>query len=252
MSVLRTEGLGVTVGGRRLISALDWRIERGQLWCVLGKNGVGKTSLLYVLSGLLRAASGRLFVRERSIDDWPADALAHVRGLMPQQQSDAFSHSALDMALVGRTPYRLGGAWDTNEDRVTALDALEAVGMRDRAAADILRLSGGERQRVALASLLTQNPELMLLDEPTAHQDVAHQLMIMRLIGKLTADHALVMTCHDINLAARFATHVLVLADDRYWSGPVEEVLTTQILEQAFGCTFEMARLGRELSFIAR
>jgi len=252
MSVLCTESLDVTVGGKHLIRNLDWRIERGQLWCVLGQNGVGKTSLLYVLSGLLKASSGKVFIRGRPIDGWPVDELASVRGLMPQQQADAFSHSVLDTVLIGRTPYRLSGVWDSAEEREAALAALERVGMQDRSNSDVLRLSGGERQRVALGALLMQHPELMLLDEPTAHQDVAHQLMMMGLIRELTAQHAIVMTCHDINLAVRYATHVLVLAHDRYWLGEAQAMLTPQVLEQAFGCAFDVAHFGCARSFIAR
>src|SRR3569832_1928062 len=244
MSVLCTESLDVTVGGKHLIRILVWRFVCGLLWCVLGQNGVGKTSLLYVLSGLLMASSGKVFIRGRPIDGWPVDELASVRGLMPQQQADAFSHSVLDTVLIGRTPYRLSGVWDSAEEREAALAALERIGMQDRSNSDVLRLSGGERQRVALGALLMQHPELMLLDEPTAHQDVAHQLMMMGLIRELTAQHAIVMTCHDINLAVRYATHVLVLAHDRKRQSEAQTKKTPQEQEQANSSTKEEAQNG--------
>ena len=157
---------------------------------------------------------------------------------MQQQQSDVFSHSVLDTVLLGRTPYRIGAAWDADEDRDAALAALARTGLSEKMHADITQLSGGERQRVALASLLAQAPDLMLMDEPTAHQDVAQQLTIMRIARELTPRHAVVASCHDINLAARFATHVLVLGEGRHWMGKTTDILQPEVLEQAFGCGF--------------
>ncbi|MDB5841399.1 MAG: ATP-binding transporter protein [Herminiimonas sp.] len=251
MTILRTAQLDVALGGRRLISGLNWQAACGELWCVLGQNGVGKSSLLYVLTGLLKPAAGQVLIDGTPLDASAPAALATRRGLMPQQQLDAFSHTVLDTVLIGRTPYRVGRAWDSEEDRAAALAALAQVGLASRADADVLRLSGGERQRVALATLLVQAPELMLLDEPTAHQDVAQQLAMMRLIRGLAEKHAVVATCHDINLAARFASHVLVLAPGRHWIGPVREVLTVAVLEQAFGCHFEMTEAGGAPAFRA-
>jgi iron complex transport system ATP-binding protein len=190
--------------------------------------------------------------------DWPAGALARARGLMMQQQVDAFSATALDAVLVGRTPHRVAGRrqlvgpWDSEDDLRAARQALEQVGMTAFESADVMRLSGGERQRVALATLLAQAPRLMLLDEPTSHQDVAHQLSIMRLVRSLTAQHAMVVTTHDINLAARFATHVLLLSPGDVKAGPVEEILTTGNLQNAFACAFDVVSTGLERLFLAR
>lgn len=251
MSLLRTEHLHVSLGGRCLISDLNWQVSHGEFWCVLGQNGVGKSSLLYALAGLLKPASGRISIDGADIGAMAAQDLARKRGLLPQQHIDAFSHTVLDTVLIGRTPYRVGRSWDTKEDRTSAFAALALVGLEDKAELDVLHLSGGERQRVGLATLLAQAPDLLLLDEPTSHQDVAHQLAMMRLIRDLSQSHAVVVTCHDINLAARFATHALVLAPDRHWIGHVGDVLTVDVLQQAFGCRFDMIQAGGTRSFIA-
>lgn len=251
MSLMRTEHLHVSLGGRRLIADLSWQVSHGEFWCVLGQNGVGKTSLLYALAGLLRPTSGRISIDGAAIGSMPAPDLARKRGLLPQQHLDAFSHTVLDTVLIGRTPYRVGRSWDTKEDRATAFAALALVGLADKAELDVLHLSGGERQRVGLATLLTQAPDLMLLDEPTSHQDVAHQLAMMRLIRDLSQAHAVVVTCHDINLAARFATHVLILGRDRHWIGTAGDVLTTDVLQQAFGCRFDLVQANDMRSFVA-
>jgi iron complex transport system ATP-binding protein len=240
MRLLQTDNLTVAMGGRELIAGLDWHVHRGEFWCVLGKNGSGKSSLLYTLAGLLPAAGGRLQLAGQAMADMSLPLLARRRGLMQQQHSDAFSHSVIDTVLLGRTPYRIGTAWDADEDREAALSALARTGLSALIDADITRLSGGERQRVALATLLAQAPDLMLMDEPTAHQDVAQQLAIMRVARELTQQHAVVASCHDINLAARFATHVLVLGEGRHWMGRVDVMLTPEILGQAFGCSFRI------------
>lgn len=240
MRLLQTDNLTVAIGGRDLIAGLNWHVRRGEFWCVLGKNGSGKSSLLLTLAGLLPAAKGRLHLAGEAIESMSLPALARRRGLMQQQQSDAFSHSVLDTVLLGRTPYRIGATWDADEDRDAALLALARTGLSDKMHADITRLSGGERQRVALAGLLAQAPDLMLLDEPTAHQDVGQQLAIMRIARELTQHHAIVASCHDINLAARFATHVLVLGEGQHWMGKAAEVLKPEILAQAFGCSFSI------------
>ena len=267
-ALLLCRQLRIQAGQRILIDALDWQVNRGELWCVLGPNGVGKTTLLHTLAGLLPAAAGSVALEGRPVQDWSLGALAHARGLMAQQQVDAFSTSALETVLIGRTPYRgsqrvdqrgsqrlgprPGTGWDAQEDITVARAALEAVGMSAFTDADILQLSGGERQRVALATLLAQAPGIMLLDEPTAHQDVAQQLRMMRLLRELSAKHAIIVTCHDINLAARFASHVLLLAPGKAWSGTVDAVMTTTNLAQAYNCHFDRIALDHErYGFIA-
>jgi len=151
-----------------------------------------------------------------------------------------FASTTLDAVLAGRYPYQTGWGWENAADIALAQHALQRVGLAGYDQKNILHLSGGERQRVALATLLVQNPQLFLLDEPTAHQDVAAQIVMMDLIRDLSRDHAVVAVCHDINLVARYATHVLVIAQQHTTAGPVADVLTPAILQTAFDCRFEM------------
>lgn len=250
MNLLRADNLAIGPGGQTLIEGLHWQVNSGEFWCILGQNGVGKTSLLYALSGLTRPVCGQVMIDDVPIDAWPAPSLALKRGFMPQQQVDTFSSSVTATVLIGRTPYRVGSSWDTKADLAAAAAALDMVSLSHKAQMDVLTLSAGERQRVALASLLVQAPALMLLDEPAAHQDVAQQLAMMRLIRDLASRHAVISSCHDIDLAARFATHVLVLAEGRHWLGPVDDVLSADILQQAFGCRFEIKDSAGIRSFI--
>ncbi len=238
MSMLATSGLAVQAGNRHLIAGLDWAVGKGEFWCVLGRNGAGKSSLLKVLAGLAKPAAGCVQVAGKPLDAIDPMLLARWRGLMVQQVNDSFSCSVFDAVAIGRTPLRVGRSWDDEGDAARVNEALARVGMLERSGEDVMRLSGGERQRVALAALLVQDVPLMLLDEPTSHQDVQHQLGVMRLLQELVADRAVIATCHDINLAARFATHVLLIGAGFHVAGKVGDVLTPDALQRTFGCQF--------------
>jgi iron complex transport system ATP-binding protein len=240
MRLLHTHNLQIKVGTHVLISDLNWEVQRGQFWCVLGKNGSGKSSLLHVLAGLNPCEPNSLSYTGKNIQDIDAATLARHRSLMLQQHVDSFSHSVLDTVLIGRLPYRYGSEWDAEEDVKLAHSALQQCGLSHKVNADVSLLSGGERQRVALAAQLCQQADVMLLDEPISHQDVAHQLSVMQLLSGLKENCAVIATCHDLQLARRFATHALILGDGQHWQGIAQEVIVPEILEQAFNCQFSL------------
>ena len=143
--------------------------------------------------------------------------------------------------MAGLHPYRPGWGWPDASDRRAALHALERLDMASYVDADVMRLSGGERQRVAMATLMLQAPQLYLLDEPASHQDVGAQQLVMRTLKELADDdHAVVATMHDINLATRFASHVLLIAEGKVWQGRAADILQPDLLEAAYGCHFEI------------
>jgi iron complex transport system ATP-binding protein len=238
MSFLQVSHLDIAVGDRRLISKLELQIDRGEFWCILGKNGSGKTTLLQVIAGLRSNSKAQIQLCGEALQSTPLALLAQRRGLMMQQQADVFPHTVFDAVAISQVV----GWSSTNDDSMSAnfsvSKALEKVGMAGSEGRNVLTLSGGERQRVALAALLVQAPELMLLDEPVSHQDVAQQLQVMQLLRELSANHAVISSCHDINLARRFATHALVLGEGQHWLGSVVDILVPEILSLAFGCEF--------------
>jgi iron complex transport system ATP-binding protein len=236
--MLTTQQLCISAGQRRLVTDLNWQVKPGEFWCVLGKNGAGKTSLLHTLAGAATPAQGSVLLSEQNIVDLDALTLSRRRGLMLQSHSDVFHESVFNVVAIARTPFRSGAQWDTTADIAAVKHALQGVNLEEKINADITQLSGGERQRVALAALIVQSPDLMLLDEPTAHQDVAYQLKTMHLLRDLSQQHAVIASCHDINQATRFATHVLLMDDQQHWLGPVDEVLEAERLSQVFGCSF--------------
>lgn len=249
-----TVGVGSGVSHKTLCSRLDWQVAPGQFWCVLGRNGIGKTTLLHTLAGLKRPAGGRVLIAGRDIQATSAQQLARLRGLLAQQQADAFSSSVLAAVVAGRHPYQFGFGWDMEDDRALAMQALDQVRMAAFSTHDVMRLSGGERQRVALATLLVQDPLLFMLDEPTAHQDAAAQIVVMELLHKvanaLQPQKAVIAACHDINLVAGYASHVLLLGDGQAWQGPTGSILQPEILQAAFGCSFEVVENGARRLFM--
>jgi len=239
--LLHVAGLTLRAGDSILLENFDWQVRAGEFWCVLGKNGIGKSTLLHAVAGLLSPVSGRVSSPAGDIAQSTPQQLALWRGLQAQQQIDAFPCSVLDSAMAGLHPYRPGWGWPDETDRHAALHALERLGMASYADADVMRLSGGERQRVAMATLMLQAPRLYLLDEPASHQDVAAQQLVMRTLKELADDHhAVVATMHDINLATRFASHVLLIGEGQIWQGPAADMLRPDLLEAAYGCRFEI------------
>ena len=234
MTLLQARALEIAVGDRRLTQNLDLQVDRGEFWCVLGKNGAGKTTLLQVIAGLRSSLKGQIELCGDSLQSTPLAFLAQRRGLMMQQQVDVFPHTVFDNVAIAH----VAGCVSSNSVDASVTAALEKVGMAGSEDRSVLTLSGGERQRVALAALLVQAPELMLLDEPVSHQDVAQQLQVMQLLRELSTNHAVISSCHDINLARRFATHALVLGEGQHWLGLVGDTLVPEILRQAFGCEF--------------
>ncbi len=234
MTLLQARALEIAVGDRRLAKNLDLQVDRGEFWCVLGKNGAGKTTLLQVIAGLRSPLKGQIELCGDSLQSTPLAFLARRRGLMMQQQRDVFPHTVFDAVAIAH----VAGCVSSSSVSVSVTTALEQVGMAGSEGRSVLTLSGGERQRIALAAMLVQAPELMLLDEPVSHQDVAQQLQVMQLLRELSTNHAVIASCHDINLARRFATHALVLGEGQHWLGPVSDILVPEILSVAFGCEF--------------
>jgi iron complex transport system ATP-binding protein len=251
--LLEARGLGLSLSGRVLLDGFDWQVRAGEFWCVLGRNGIGKSSLLHAAAGLLRPGRGELLLRGQPLRAIPPTRMALHRGLLLQQQYDAFSMTVVEAVMAGRFAH--GAGWGAEADsRAHALHALAQVGLGRAAGADLLTLSGGERQRVALATLLVQDPDLYLLDEPTSHQDIAAQLEIMALLRSLAIGgegKAVVASCHDVNLARRFATHVLLLGERRRWSGPAASTMQPEVLGEAFGCGFEQVGEGALQIFVS-
>lgn len=234
---LKVSGLAVEVGGRALVRDLDFALDAGQRLAILGRNGAGKTTLLHCLAGLRSASAGDVELCGTPLRELRPKQMARRRGLLLQQQIDAFPATVLETALIGRHPWLGRWSWETAADERLAREALRRVGLEDLALRDVHTLSGGERQRLAIATLLTQAPPLALLDEPLTHLDLNHQIAVLDLFAGRASDSgmALVMVMHDPGLAARYCDRVLLLfGDGRVEAGPTETMLTAERLSALY------------------
>lgn len=251
--LLEIRNLGLHIGRRLLIRDLSLCINAGELWCILGANGVGKTLLLHTLVGLRKVERGSIRLFDKPLEQWPPLEAARLRGLLPQHIHEAFNATALEVALMGRHPHLARWEWERATDRGIAHAALVAMGVGELAERDVTTLSGGERQRVAIAALLTQDTALMLLDEPIAHLDLRHQVQALRHLVSLAQDRAkaIVFSIHDLNLARRFATHALLFQDGGAVDhGPITDVMNHAALSSAFSHPLSQAPVGARTIFI--
>jgi iron complex transport system ATP-binding protein len=242
-------------GGRReVLRGLDLVLRRGELVALLGPNGSGKTTLLRVLSGQLRPDSGEALLEGRPLASWGRQALARRVAVLPQQLELRAGFRVAELVEMGRAPHatRLFGSTADDERAVrrALLDA-EALDLAHRFPDE---LSGGERQRVLVAMALAQEPELLLLDEPTLHLDLAHQVSLLATIRRLATQRgmAVLAVLHDLNLAAAFAPRVAVLSDGRVAAdGRPAQVLTPALAKRVFGVVVTEARDARGRRLLA-
>lgn len=237
MTRLTTDALIIDIPGRASGVPLNLAIEPGQVWGVLGPNGVGKTTLLHTLAGLRVPRNGQPLLDGAPLAGMRRKSVSRKMGLVFQDRQDGFPATVLETALIGRHPWLAPWQMETGEDLAIAeraLTVLDVIHLKDRL---VNTLSGGERQRVAIATLMTQSPEIWLLDEPTNHLDLRHQTAVMKLLRQQAASGRAVFMClHDLNLAARWCNQILLLYPDGQacW-GPARDMLVPSALESLFG-----------------
>lgn len=251
--ILETQGLCLSVGERTLLNDCDWQVYAGQCWCVLGGNGAGKSSLLRSLAGLRDVQAGQIRLWQKNLTEWRLDELARQRSFLPQHRVDAFSYPAIDTVLSARHPYHESHYWDSEQDYEIALSAMAQLDVAHLAQRDVRSLSGGERQRVAIAALIAQDTDLMLLDEPANALDLAHQVSVMAMLSKACQARArtVIVVSHDLNLSYRVATHVLLMMPDgSYLSGEKAAIMTEENLSACLSHPIQSLSYQDQILFV--
>lgn len=222
-----------------VLRGIDLDVPKGAFLGIVGPNGAGKSTLLGLLSGVLSPNTGSATLDGRPLSEWKRRDVARRIAVVPQSEPMAFPYRVSEIVLMGRTPHLHGWlATETDEDRAAAARALDAVGIADLLCRPMNELSGGERQMVLAARALAQEPGILLLDEPTASLDLAHQQSLFRLLTKRNAEHGLtvVVVTHDLNLAALYCRSLAVLHEGRIAAlGAPSDILKPDFLGSVYG-----------------
>ncbi|MFJ8910081.1 ABC transporter ATP-binding protein [Amycolatopsis sp. NPDC102389] len=236
-SRLHADALTLAYDGRTVAEDLGVVIPDRSFTVIVGPNACGKTTLLRALARMLKPRRGSVFLDGQAISSFPAKEVARRLGLLPQSSIAPDGITVADLVARGRYPHqRLLRQW-SREDATVVAESMRATGVDDLAERLVDELSGGQRQRVWMAMALAQETDLLLLDEPTTYLDIAHQMDILDLCAELHQEQGrtLVAVLHDLNHAARYATHMIAMRDGEVLAtGAPEEVVTAANVEKIF------------------
>jgi iron complex transport system ATP-binding protein len=238
--------LAVGYRARRVCDGITLAVAGGEVLCLLGPNGGGKTTLFKTILGLLPPLSGTIAVDGVPTAGWSARTRALTFGYVPQSGAGQFPFTIRDMVLMGRTAHRGAFAAPSAHDRRVADDALAALGIAELAARDWLRVSGGERQLALVARALAQEPRILVLDEPTASLDFGNQLRILDQVRGLAARGlAVILSTHHPEQAFAVADRVAMLHAGRLLRvGAADDVITPATMRAVYGVEVTVASIG--------
>ena len=235
---LRAEDVTIGYDKRVISQNLNVDIPDGGFTVIVGPNACGKSTLLRVLSRLLKPSTGTVLLDGKAITSYPAKEVARRLGLLPQTSIAPDGIKVADLVARGRYPHqKLIRQW-SREDEAAVITAMEATKVTDLSARLVDELSGGQRQRVWVAMVLAQQTPLVLLDEPTTFLDIAHQIELLELCRDLNENdgHTLVAVLHDLNHACRYGTHIIAMKDGAVVAeGPPAEIITEELVQEVFG-----------------
>ena len=239
MKILDIENISLNFRDKSVLYDVSFSVEKGEFFVIVGPNGAGKTSLLKVLSGLQKVHQGSLTIKDKNISKYRRRNLSQIMAIVPQQIEVGFPFTVADTVIMGRTPHLGILGMEGDEDHDIAREAMEFTEVAHLADRKLYQLSGGELQRVIIARAICQQPEIILLDEPTTALDPAHQIKIMDLMEKFRREQGItiVMVSHDLNLASMYGDRLLLLKDGRVVkTGDPGSVLDRELLEESYGC----------------
>jgi iron complex transport system ATP-binding protein len=238
---------------RRVLRGLDLSVAAGELVALLGPNGSGKTTLLRAIAGTLPRDAGRVALFGRDLAEWPRVALARRVAVLPQALILPDGFRVAELVEMGRAPHATRWFGSSADDTAAVERALTDADALDLAGRYADELSGGERQRVLVAMALAQEPDLLLLDEPTLHLDIAHQATLLASVARLQARRGLtvIAVLHDLNLAAAHVPRVAVLGGGRIAAdGAPASVLNPALVRELFGAAVDEARTADGRRFL--
>ena len=236
---IETQNLCGGYNAKLVVRDINLSLQAGEWLSLIGANGSGKSTFLKLLCRILPPTKGVVLLDGKSISNLPAPVVAQRVAFLPQQQAIPTGMSVYQLVSLGRTPHQPWWQWElNNEDRQKVEAAIAQTQLEDYRDRTVAQLSGGERQRAFLALALAQNPQVLLLDEPTTYLDINYQLQLLELLKQLNRERQLtiITVLHDINLAARYSDRLALLKDGNLYAiGKPAEVLTPEIVATVFG-----------------
>ncbi len=251
--MLHADAVDVRVGERVLVRGLDLVVAKGECWAVLGRNGVGKSTLIHVLAGLRPADAGRVLIDGKPIAAMPRRNVARHVGVLMQEETREYWGSARDYTALGRYPHQRGLFGPGPNDGAIVERALATMDLDALASRAYRSLSGGERQRARLAALFAQQPACYLCDEPLQQLDLPHQVAFLEWINREVQrqQRACMMVMHDLVLAHRYCDRLLFLfGDGSYMQGRRDEMMTEENLRKLYGFPVQVRMIGNDSVFL--
>ncbi len=239
MIAVNIDNLHCSYGKDPILQEISFSIKTGEFFIIIGPNGSGKTTLLKVINSIIKPQRGSMELLDSPFQSYTRKALARLLALVPQEVPSDFPFTVHDVVLMGRYPHLGVFGLEKEQDQKIAKEAMEFTDILHLGTRRLSQLSGGERQRVFIARAICQEPQIILLDEPTASLDLAHQVRTMDLMEQLKNEKGItvIMVSHDINLAAMYGDRLLLLKEGKILKiGTPAEVITFAILEEAYGC----------------
>jgi iron complex transport system ATP-binding protein len=228
-----------------ILKNINLSIDKGDFISIIGPNGSGKSTLLRNISSVLKPTKGIIKIDGKELKNYNTKELARKLAFVPQDTSIVYDFSVFDIVLMGRSPYLGRFEREKKKDFEITKEALimtDTFQFQDRS---ITEISGGERQRVIVARALAQEPEILLLDEPTSHLDINHQIEILHLLKRLNKEKGMtiIVVIHDINLASRFSNKVILMKSGQILSkGTPEQVITKENIKEAYGINIMISK----------
>ncbi len=234
MPILEVEGVRFSYGMREVLKGIDLSVERNEVVSILGPNGVGKTTLLRCICSMLVPSQGSVKVDGRELSGLSGRELAKLVGYVPQK-ADVSRTTVFDSILIGRRPHM--GMTYSDRDMDITWDVLCSLGLKDKALDYVDEISGGEFQKVQIGRAIVQQPQLLVLDEPSNNLDISNQHITMRMIEREVRKRGLctVMTMHDINLAAYYSDKFVFVKDGTIRAFGGQEIITPETIFDVYG-----------------
>ena len=224
---------------KSILSDVSFSVSPGEFFVIIGPNGAGKTSLLKVIAGLQKSDQGTVTVKGKNVLQYRRRNLSQIMAIVPQQIEVGFPFTAADTVIMGRSPHLGILGMEGENDFYIAGEAMKFTDVAHLADRKLYQLSGGELQRGIISRAICQQPEIILLDEPTTALDPAHQLKIMDLMEKFRQEQGttIIMVSHDLNLASMYGDRLLLLKEGGVIkTGEPSAVLDKELLEKSYGC----------------